>query len=56
MNVTSDMEKAMHAAHGVGYALYCQSLEVRMQVERRRTQDHLESIQTVNEYGKSIWK
>ena len=56
MNVTNDMEKAMQTAHGVGYAEYCQSLEVRMQVERRRTQSHMESIQILDEYGRSIWR
>ena len=56
MNVTNEMEKAMHAAHGVGYAVYCQSLEVRMQVERRRAKSYMESIQVINENGKSIWR
>ena len=56
MNVTNDMEKAMHTAHGVGYAVYCQSLEVRMQVERRRTKSYMESMKILNEYGRSIWR
>jgi len=56
MNVTNDMEKAMHAAHGVGYAVYCQSLEARMQVERKRTQSYMESIHVMNEHVRSIWR
>lgn len=43
MKVTTDMEKAMHQAHGIGYEVYCQKHEVRMKVEIRREKDYFQS-------------
>lgn len=43
LNYTSEMEKAMHGAHGVGYAVYCQKHEVRMQVEQKRQMEYAQS-------------
>ena len=41
LNYTSDMEKAMHGAHGVGYETYSRKHEVRMKVEKRRQEEHI---------------
>ncbi|VXB33223.1 conserved hypothetical protein [Bacillus sp. 349Y] len=43
MSYTSEMEKAMHGAHGVGYEVYKRKHEVRMQVEMQREKDYRES-------------
>ena len=40
MNYTTDMEKAMYQSHGVGYEQYCQKLEVRMLVEKKREEEY----------------
>lgn len=37
---TSEMEKAMHHCHGIGYAEYERSLEKRIQVEKTREKDY----------------
>ncbi|WP_196121230.1 hypothetical protein [Anaerobacillus alkaliphilus] len=42
------MEKAMRQSHGIGYADYNRKLENRLRVERRREQDHKESMQMVS--------
>ncbi|MGM7634224.1 hypothetical protein [Bacillus sp. Hm123] len=41
------MEKAMHGAHGVGYEVYSQNHEVRMNVERQREEDYVNSRRMV---------
>ncbi|MEL3974591.1 hypothetical protein AAEO50_20075 [Rossellomorea oryzaecorticis] len=43
MTYTSEMEKAMHSAHGIGYEVYKRKHAVRMQVEKQREQDYKES-------------
>jgi hypothetical protein len=43
ISYTSEMEKAMHGAHGIGYEVYKRKHEVRMQVEQRREQEYKES-------------
>ena len=43
LNYTSEMEKAMHQSHGIGYAEYAQKHEKRMDVELRREADYQKS-------------
>ncbi|WP_409302535.1 hypothetical protein [Peribacillus sp. SCS-155] len=40
LNVTSEMEKAMQQAHGVGYSEYSRRLDIRLQVEKRREREY----------------
>ncbi|WML50733.1 hypothetical protein RCG23_15830 [Neobacillus sp. PS3-34] len=47
LNYTNEMEKAMQSAHGVGYAVYSQKHDVRMEVEQRREEDYLKSQRIV---------
>ncbi|MGX1430819.1 hypothetical protein ACUXHY_002472 [Cytobacillus horneckiae] len=37
----------MHGAYGVGYETYCRKQDVRMQVEKKREEDHLKSQRIV---------
>ncbi|WP_245796395.1 hypothetical protein [Domibacillus antri] len=48
------MEKAMHASHGVGYAVYSQKHEVRIDVEQQREQDYLESRRMVADFNRKF--
>ncbi|QOR69058.1 hypothetical protein IM538_20355 [Cytobacillus suaedae] len=41
MNYTSEMEKAMHQAHGISYEVYRSNVEARMKVEQKREQDYV---------------
>ncbi|MBN8193598.1 hypothetical protein JI667_15720 [Bacillus sp. NTK074B] len=43
MSYTSEMEKAMHGAHGIGYEVYKRKHDVRMQVEQKREREYKES-------------
>ena len=43
LNYTSEMEKAMHQSHGIGYAEYAQKHEKRMDVEMSREEDYRKS-------------
>ena len=43
LNYTSEMEKAMHLSHGIGYAEYAQKHEKRMDVEISREADYRKS-------------
>jgi hypothetical protein len=43
LNYTSEMEKAMHLSHGIGYAEYAQKHEKRMDVEMSREADYRKS-------------
>lgn len=43
------MEKALHQAHGIGYAEYSQKHDKRMEVERSREMDYRKSQMIVNE-------
>jgi hypothetical protein len=54
MNYTSDMEKAMHNAHGVGYEQYCRKHDVRMKVEEQREQDYLASQRLVADLARKL--
>ncbi|EIJ77888.1 hypothetical protein MGA3_16096 [Bacillus methanolicus MGA3] len=47
LNYTSEMEKAMQAAHGVGYEIYCRKHDVRMRVEKKREKEYLKSQRMV---------
>ena len=48
------MEKAMRQAHGVGYEVYSQNLDVRMEVEEKRERSYLKSNQIVNEMNRRV--
>ncbi|WP_408007545.1 hypothetical protein ACJROX_23070 [Pseudalkalibacillus sp. A8] len=50
------MEKAMHQAHGIGYAEYDRSLEKRLKIERKREQEYKESQQMLNEFTGKVNK
>ncbi|OLN22592.1 hypothetical protein BTO30_08890 [Domibacillus antri] len=54
MKYTEGMEKAMHASHGVGYAVYSQKHEVRIDVEQQREQDYLESRRMVADFNRKF--
>jgi len=54
LNYTSDMEKAMHGAHRVGYELYCRKHEIRMKVEKRREADYVKSQRIVADIERKI--
>ncbi|MCA1033883.1 MULTISPECIES: hypothetical protein [Bacillaceae] len=54
MNYTSEMEKAMHSAHGVGYEVYSRKHDVRMSVEKRREQDYLKSQRMVADLERKV--
>lgn len=43
LTYTSEMEKAMFQAHGMGYAEYSRKLDQRLKVEQEREQDYLQS-------------
>ncbi|WP_157843170.1 hypothetical protein [Bacillus sp. FJAT-42315] len=46
------MDKAMHGAHGVGYEVYSQNHEVRMDVERQREEDYINSRRMVADFSR----
>ncbi|SFB12465.1 MULTISPECIES: hypothetical protein [unclassified Bacillus (in: firmicutes)] len=54
MNYTGEMEKAMQGAHGIGYAEYSKSHEVRMEVEQRREEDYLQSQRMVADLDRKV--
>ncbi|WP_174728173.1 hypothetical protein [Mesobacillus harenae] len=54
LNYTSEMEKAMQGAHGVGYEVYSQKHEVRMKVEQKREQDYLQSQRIVADLDRKV--
>ncbi|MED3573772.1 hypothetical protein ACTHO0_15080 [Cytobacillus praedii] len=54
LNYTSDMEKAMHGAHGVGYETYSRKHEVRMKVEKRRQEEHIKCQQMIANLEKKV--
>ena len=54
LNYTSEMEKAMHRAHGVGYQVYCLNQDVRISVEKKREQEYLKSQQIVAQFDRKI--
>lgn len=54
LTYTSEMEKAMYKAHGVGYEQYSQKLDARMKVEQKRDQDYLKGKSIVANHGKQL--
>lgn len=54
MNHTSEMEKSMHQAHGIGYAEYERSLEKRMLVEKNREKDYQNSVVMINQIDRKL--
>jgi hypothetical protein len=48
------MEKAMRQAHGVGYEVYSQNLEVRMKVEKKRERSYMKSNQILNDVNRRV--
>ncbi|MFC4403479.1 hypothetical protein [Gracilibacillus xinjiangensis] len=49
LNYTTEMEKAMQQAHGVGYAEYSRKLSERLKVEKERENDYEKSQRVVND-------
>ena len=49
------MEKAMRQAHGVGYEVYNQKLDVRMRVEERRENSYLKSNEIMNDLNRRVF-
>ena len=54
LSYTSEMEKAMYKAHGVGYEQYSRQLGERMKVEQKRDQDYLKGKSIVANHGKQL--
>lgn len=54
LNYTTEMEKAMHQNHGVGYAEYELNLSRRLKVERDRYKSYLDSKMIVSEIDRQV--
>jgi hypothetical protein len=54
MKYTEGMEKAMHASHGVGYEVYSQKHEVRIDVEQQREEEYLTSRRMVADFNRKF--
>ncbi|RJS60236.1 hypothetical protein CJ483_09280 [Bacillus sp. PK3_68] len=54
MQYTDSMEKAMHGSRGVGYEVYRQNHEVRMNVERQREEEYVESRRMVADHNRKF--
>jgi hypothetical protein len=54
MEYTNEMEKAMHGAHGVGYETYKRKHNVRMQVEKRRENEYIESRRMIADLDRKV--
>ncbi|MBM7586190.1 hypothetical protein JOC86_002732 [Bacillus pakistanensis] len=48
------MEKAMQSAHGIGYEVYKRKHEIRMQVERRRENDYIQSRRLIADLDRKV--
>ncbi|WP_232454553.1 hypothetical protein [Domibacillus aminovorans] len=44
----------MHASHGVGYAVYSQKHEVRIDVEQQREEEYLTSRRIVADFNSKL--
>ncbi|MBM7648574.1 hypothetical protein JOC78_001520 [Bacillus ectoiniformans] len=44
----------MHGAHGVGYEVYSQEHKVRMDVEKKREEEYIESQRMVADYNRKF--
>jgi hypothetical protein len=49
------MDKAMRQAHGVGYRVYSQNLNVRMKVEEKRERSYMKSNQILNDVNRRVY-
>ncbi|WP_035512775.1 hypothetical protein [Halalkalibacillus halophilus] len=54
LNYTSDMEKAMQASHGMGYAEYGQKLDQRLAVEKKRELEYQQSRTIITEFDRMV--
>ncbi|MFC0478283.1 hypothetical protein ACFFHF_24140 [Robertmurraya beringensis] len=54
LNYTCEMEKAMYAAHGVGYETYGRKHKVRMKIEKVRQQDYLQSQRMIADLDRRV--
>ncbi|WIF97429.1 MULTISPECIES: hypothetical protein [Pontibacillus] len=54
LNYTSEMEKAMHQSHGIGYQEYSRRIDQRLKVEQRREAEYQASRQIVAEVDRQI--
>ncbi|WP_053218750.1 hypothetical protein [Virgibacillus senegalensis] len=54
LNYTSEMEKAMHQNHGIGYAEYERKLEKRLEVEKEREDSYRKSRRVVAEVERQV--
>ncbi len=48
------MEKALHSAHGVGYEVYKRKHGVRMQIEKKREREYINSQRIVADLGRKL--
>jgi hypothetical protein len=48
------MEKAMHGAHGISYEVYSIDHEARMEVEKKRERDYLQSQRMVADIDRKV--
>ncbi|WP_053367608.1 hypothetical protein [Bacillus sp. FJAT-27245] len=55
MRYTSEMEKAMHGSHGVGYEEYKLNHEVRMEVEQRRQREYVKSQRMIADIDRKVF-
>ncbi|UFT98249.1 hypothetical protein KO561_13695 [Radiobacillus kanasensis] len=56
LTYTSDMEKAMHQAHGIGYAEYASDIDKIIEVEQKRELSHQKNHKMVAELNKQVHK
>ncbi|MGG7620082.1 hypothetical protein [Bacillus coreaensis] len=54
LNYTSEMEKAMYAAHGVGFETYSRRHKVRMKIEKARQQNYLHSQRMIADLDRRV--
>ncbi|WP_169509219.1 hypothetical protein [Siminovitchia fordii] len=48
------MEKALHGAHGIGYETYRRDCEKRIEIEKRREEEYVESRIVAANIGGSL--
>ncbi|WP_158634002.1 hypothetical protein [Radiobacillus deserti] len=56
LTYTSEMEKAMHQAHGMGYTEYASDIDKMIEVEKKRELSHQKNHQMIAELNKQIHK
>ncbi|MFS0863648.1 hypothetical protein [Fredinandcohnia sp. 179-A 10B2 NHS] len=54
MNYTTEMEKAMHQAHGIGYETYSRKFKERLRVELKREKEYQKGRMIVAEYDRRL--